>query len=162
MAHKRFRLMLAGSALGLAALVAGGAPASATVQEAVGLPKTFTDAHGPGCAGEVWGSGWVYPKHELPGLAGTVTLRLDGWMKVLGVPAPWCSLAPTVRWRNLTTGAMGSASAPLGTPPGALDILWLTAPRSGFLNLETGAGRVEFRLDTDLPHSPSVTVFNVY
>ncbi|MGF0315466.1 hypothetical protein [Nocardia fluminea] len=152
--HKLAKISLAASAV-VAALIATSAPAAASNYIPVELPMTTTGAHGLGCSGDVWAVGNVYPDGDVPG---TVDLQLKGWLKVLGVPAPWCTLAPTVRWHNLDTGATGQASTSLG----AWQPFFWSAPVVGNLRLVTGPGQVEFTLTTDLPHTPSVTNFRVY
>jgi hypothetical protein len=114
---------------------------------------------GIGCAGEVWGNARVW--HNLPGNNGKVTFTVFGSLKFLGIQAPWCEVTPTVRWRNLTTGATGSQSVILRAPAEVPDFFGMPAPKHGDIDVRTGAGRVEVRLDTDLPHSPSVTTITV-
>ncbi|WP_157172103.1 hypothetical protein [Nocardia higoensis] len=141
-----------------AALTIGAAsPAWASNYLPIELPLATTAAHGLGCAGDVWAVGNVYPDGDVPGV---VDLQLKGWLKVLGVPAPWCSVTPTVHWRNLDTGASGSGSAFLGAGNGFP--FWWLAPQIANLRLAPGPGRVEFTLTTDLPHAASVTTFTVY
>src|SRR5690606_37825377 len=99
-----------------AALVLGAtSPASASNYLPIELPLATTAAHGLGCAGDVWAVGNVYPDGDVPGV---VDLQLKDWLKVLNVPAPWCSVTPTVHWRNLDTGASGASSAFLGAGNG--------------------------------------------
>ncbi|NNH72284.1 hypothetical protein HLB23_20880 [Nocardia uniformis] len=157
MAYKQLGKISAVAAVAVAALVGASAPAAASNYERVSLPMTVTGAHGLGCAGDVWAEGNVYPDGDV---AGTVDLQLKGWLKVLGVPAPWCSVTATVDWRNLTTGATGSGSVFLGSGNG-FPFFWV-APQIGNVRLVTGAGDVTFTLRTDLPHSESVTTFRVY
>ncbi|MEU1984056.1 hypothetical protein [Nocardia sp. NPDC019395] len=157
MSLARFGKLSAVAAVMTAALAGASAPAVASNYIPVDLPMTSTGAHGLGCAGEVWGVGNVYPDGDVPG---TVDLQLKGWLKVLGVPAPWCSVTATVHWRNLDTGAAGEGSVFLGRGNG-MPFFWV-APQLGNVRLVTGAGRVTFTIDTGLPHTESVTTFAVY
>ncbi|VFA95522.1 hypothetical protein [Nocardia farcinica] len=154
--HQRTRVT-AVAALAVGAVIAASAPASASTYLPVELPMATTAAHGLGCAGEVWAVGNVYPDGDVPG---TVDLQLKGWLKVLGIPAPWCSVTATVDWRNLDTGATGSGSVFLGSGNG-FPFFW-AGPQLGNLRLVTGAGQVQFTLRTDLPHAPSITTVTVY
>lgn len=154
--HLRTMSTAAAAAAAAALMIGASAPASASEYLPVELPLVTTAAHGLGCVGDVWAVGNVYPS----GPHGQVDLQLKGWLKVFGVPAPWCSVTATVHWRNLDTGATGAASDFLGDGNGFP--FWWVAPQIGNLRLNTGPGRVEFTLTTDLPHAPSVTTFTVY
>jgi len=143
------------SALVAGAVIGASAPAAAANFEPVEIPRMSTAAHGPGCAGDVWGTGNVYPDGDVPG---TAIIQLQGSLEVLGVPAPWCDLAPTLHWRNLDTGAAGAAAVPLQQ---VMPFFW-TYPKVGNVHLVTGPGLVEVTMTTDLPHTPSVTTFRVY
>ncbi|MFI5716139.1 hypothetical protein [Nocardia sp. NPDC051750] len=157
MSSERIGRFAAVAAVTGAVLAATSAPATASNYLPVDLPMTSTAAHGPGCGGEVWGGGNVYPDGDVPG---TVDLQLKGWLKVFGIPAPWCSVTATVHWRNLDTGAAGAGSVSLGQGNGT-PFFW-AAPQLGNIRLITGAGRVTFTLTTDLPHTGSTTTFTVY
>ncbi|WP_460697739.1 hypothetical protein [Nocardia thraciensis] len=154
---KKIGTVSAVAAVAIAALVGASAPAAASNYIPVSLPMTSTGAHGLGCAGEVWGEGNVYPDGDVPG---TVDLQLKGWLKVFGVPAPWCSVTAVVDWHNLDTGASGSGSVFLGSGNGFP--FWWGGPQLGNVRLVTGPGQVRFTLNTDLPHTESVTTFAVY
>ncbi|MBF6210037.1 hypothetical protein IU433_03215 [Nocardia puris] len=147
----------AATAVAVAAVIGASAPASASNYIPVELPLATTAAHGLGCAGDVWAIGNVYPDGDV---AGTVDLQVQGWLKVLGVPAPWCSVTATVHWHNHDTGARGSGSVFLGAGNGT-PFFWIR-PQLGNVRLVTGAGNVTFTLTTDLPHAPSTTTFRVY
>src|SRR5690606_3268011 len=148
---------LSAAAAATVALTLAAAPAAASNYDSVELPLATTAAHGLGCAGDVWAIGNVYPDGDVPG---AVDFQLKGWLKVLGVPAPWCSVTATVHWRNLDTGANGSGTGFLGACNGFP--FWWMAPQIANLRLTPGPGLVEFTLTTDLPHAPSVTTFRVY
>ncbi|MBL1077707.1 hypothetical protein JK358_25220 [Nocardia sp. 2] len=153
----RLGTLTAAAALATATLIGTSAPASASNYIPVELPLTTTGADGLGCSGDVWAIGNVYPDGDV---AGTVDLNVRGWLKVFGVPAPWCSVTATVNWHNLDTGASGWGSVFLGSGNGT-PFFWL-APQAGNVRLVTGAGRVAFSLNTNFPHSPSETTFTVY
>lgn len=138
----------------IAALIATSAPAAAS-NYTFSLPMTTTGAYGLGCSGDVWADGAGSTDGEVPG---TVSIQLKGWLKVFGVPAPWCTLAPTVQWHNLDTGATGSTSVGLVN---VQPFFW-SYPVVGNIRLVTGPGPVEFTITTDLPHTPSVTTVQVY
>ncbi|WP_410875697.1 hypothetical protein [Nocardia sp. A7] len=151
--NKLGKLTLGASAV-IAALIATSAPAAAA-NYTFDLPMTTTGAYGLGCSGDVWAEGSGSTDSQVPG---TVSLQLKGWLKVFGVPAPWCTLAPTVHWRNLDTGATGWATVDLRS----VHAFFWSYPVIGNIRLVTGPGRVEFALTTDLPHTPSVTTVQVY
>ena len=160
MARKRLHTVMMGGALAFATLAGGATPASAApFYTDSGLPQSSTAMRGIGCAGEVWGNARVW--HNLPYKSGNVTFTVLGSLKFLGIQAPWCDVTPTVRWRNLTTGAAGSRSVNLMAPAEVPDFFGMPVPKRGEADIRTGKGRVEVRLDTDLPHSPSVTTITV-
>ncbi|GAB4588251.1 hypothetical protein [Nocardia sp. IFM 10818] len=157
MSYRQLGKITAITTVAIAALIGASTPAAASNYIPVSLPLTTTGAHGLGCSGDVWAEGNVYPDGDVPG---TVILQLRGWLKVLGVPAPWCSVTAIVDWHNNDTGASGSESVFLGSGNGFP--FWWGGPQLGNLRIVTGPGQVTFTLKTDLPHSPSVTTFAVY
>ncbi|MFI9401412.1 hypothetical protein [Nocardia sp. NPDC052316] len=157
MPFKQFGKLSAVAVVAVAALIGASAPASASNYIVVNLPMTSTGADGIGCAGDVWATGNVYPDGDVPG---TVDLQLKGWLKVFGVPAPWCSVTAFVDWRNLDTGASGSGSVFLGRGNGT-PFFWMS-PQIANLRLVTGRGQVAFTINTNFPHTPSETTFAVY
>ncbi|WP_141718134.1 hypothetical protein [Nocardia altamirensis] len=155
MSRKKLSSVLVGAGV-LAAMIGLSAPASASEYRSFDLPLLTTGADGLGCAGDVWGIGQSYPQGDVPG---QVSLQLKGWLKVFGVPAPWCELTPTVHWRNFTTGESGAVPVRLGNWQ---PFFWV-APKVGNIDhLYTGAGDVEISITTNYPHSPSVTRVTVY
>lgn len=160
MALERLHTVMVGGALAFAAMIGGTATAGAAPYYTdSGLPRSSTEMRGFGCAGEVWGNARSW--RNLPQQAGNVTFTVLGSLKFLGIQAPWCSVTPTVHWRNLNTGATGSQSVNLMPPAEVPDFLGMPTPKRGEFLARTGVGRVEVRLDTDLPHSPSVTTIIV-
>ncbi|MBY8858815.1 hypothetical protein K7711_20245 [Nocardia sp. CA2R105] len=161
MLHKRLQTVLMGGALVMAAVAGGTATAGAA-------PLTYTDSplaqsstavRGIGCAGAVWGNARTW--HNWPQRRGEVTFTVLGSLKFLGIQAPWCAVTPTVHWRNLTTGASGSQSVNLTAPAEIPDFFGMPTPKRGEFVTNTGSGRVEVRIDTDMPHSQSVTTIMV-
>lgn len=157
MSFNQFGKISAVSAVAIAALVGASAPAAASNYIPVSLPMTTTGADGLACSGDVWAEGNVYPDGDVPG---TVDLQFKGWLKVFGVPAPWCSVTAVVDWRNHDTGATGSGSVFLGGGNGT-PFFWM-APQNGNVRLVTGRGQVTFTINTNFPHTPSETTFAVY
>ncbi|WP_153414792.1 hypothetical protein [Nocardia macrotermitis] len=147
---------LALTALAAVTATAGAAPIGYTDTP---LPQSSTAVRGFGCAGEVWGNARVW--HNLPSERGKVTFTVLGSLKFLGIQAPWCAVTPTVHWRNLTTGATGSQTVNLTAPAEIPDFFGMPTPKRGEFAAHTGPGRVEVGIDTDMPHSPSVTTITV-
>ncbi|MEV0335793.1 hypothetical protein [Nocardia sp. NPDC050717] len=127
-------------------------PASA----ATTIPPTYTLATGWTCAGQIDGTALPGPSdYSAPGEA-AVYLRGTFWSATPGSHESGCTVTATVEWRNLDTGASGSAATVVvGGPSGQ------TGPAVG-VKLPTGPGRVEASVrTTPLAHLPASVQFTV-
>ncbi|MCA2209405.1 MULTISPECIES: hypothetical protein [Nocardia] len=116
---------------------------------------TYTLATGWTCAGQIDAtalSGQGITR------SGEAEMRLRGtfWSATPGSHQSGCTVTTTVEWRNLDTGAGGSAATVVaGGPSGQ------PGPEVG-LTLATGAGRIEATIrTTPLAHLPSTGEFAV-